>query len=470
MSSPTKTGTLTRETKPFDPHKALPGLLVASSPENAGTVDRCLVRPPFIVGRGSDCSLTMNEDKISKRHFQISGTADGLFLIADLSSRNGTFVDGRQLHLEERLSDTAVIRAGQSVFVFHADARPVFEFLNSDRLGFVGRFHVGSIIQDLKEAVLSGRHLLLAGPSGAGKELTARALTRLMGKPNSPLKLVTHNAARFSSEEEAAATLFGVGTRVFSNVDERAGLIESARGGLLFIDEVHNLPKRLQRSLLRVIEDGQTARIGETKTRSSDVLFIFAANIPGPSYGLAPDLLARLRVVRVPPLTERTADIPTIFNHVLRAALSRQQLEHGPVMSLLKGDHYETLCLDGFPDDNVRGLIDLADRLATRVAAGVAPERAIGSVFSERFAASPVTERPGPRKNIQTTAAAESEGVPLKTEWASRYEAHKTIIITAFKECDGNISALERFLRARGMRCSRRWLAVFLSKWGIRTD
>ncbi len=88
------------------------------------------------------------------------------------------------------------------------------------------------MIRHLKETALSSRHVLIAGPSGSGKELAAKALAGLMEDSGGPL--IAHNAAHFASQEEAATTLFGVGPRVFSGVDARAGLIEKAFGGTLF--------------------------------------------------------------------------------------------------------------------------------------------------------------------------------------------------------------------------------------------
>ena len=135
-----------------------------------------------------------------------------------------------------------------------------------------GNFHVGPLLLSLQQAAVSGRHVLLAGPSGAGKELCAQALAIMMGAGRKPLSLTAHNAARFTSEEEAASTLFGIGSKVFSNVDPRPGVVEQAHGGALFLDEIHNLPERVQRSLLRVIEDGLLSRIGQ---------LIVVATLPG---------------------------------------------------------------------------------------------------------------------------------------------------------------------------------------------
>jgi hypothetical protein len=450
----TTASTAPHEGMGFGRETRVPVLLVAYAPPAAVTVDRCVVAIAFTVGRGSDCDLPVLDDKMSKRHFCVSRTERGFFA-EDLGSTNGTFVGGARLAGRRPIEGACVIRAGRSVFVFHPDGAALLEPPPLDRFGMAGRFHAGSLLKDLEEATLSARHVLLAGPTGTGKELAARAIASMSAKVGAGPAILAHNAARFASADEAAATLFGVGPHVFSGVDGRPGLIEQAEGGVLFLDEVHNLPERVQRGLLRVIEDGETARIGETRTRPAGVSFVLASNQDGPTCGLAHDLFARLRRVRVPPLAERIADVPCIFDAVLKGALSRHGIGEADVLPLLGGDHYETLCLHGFENDNVRGLVDLADRLATRIAAKAAPPEAVTAVFMEHFGDGPVAARYGNK-------AGEADGT-------SHYERHKDLVIAAFRECGGNLSATERLLRDRGVRASRRWIAVFLEKWGVRS-
>lgn len=465
MTTIGKTDTLTLDRRPFDADTPIPAILAAHIPPGAIAVDRCIVRPPFVLGRSGECGLSVKESKISKTHFKITKISDG-FYIEDLGSTNGTFVNGGRLTHRQHLPDGAVIRAGQSVLVFHEDARIVFEASPpANRLGIVGRFHAAPFLQTLKETVLTQRHLLLAGPSGAGKELTAQAVAALIAAPKAPLKVTAHNAARFSSEEEAASTLFGVATRVFSNVDARPGLIETAQNGVLFIDEIHNLPVRVQRTLLRVIEEGRFSRIGETSQNLTDVRFVFASNAPPPDHELALDLLARLMVLNVPSLRERVADIPGIFNHVLEHSMGRHGIPVKDALNALNGDHYESLCLDTFPESNVRGLIDLTDRIAARTASGMPVESAVSSIFAARFAKNQVALR----RTGASSLPPKSENTDT-AESNSHYERHRDIILSAYRECEGNVSAAERLLRHQGFRCSRRWLGVFLEKWGIREN
>jgi transcriptional regulator with AAA-type ATPase domain len=442
--------------------KTTPGILVAAAPEGSTTVDRCALEDAITVGRSPDCGLHIRDGKVSKHHFKIQQVGQD-FIIEDLGSTNGTRVNGIALEGSRRLDDQAVIRAGSAVIVFHPDAGPFLVPPPSQRFNIAGRFHTGPLIRALREAAVSSRHMLLAGPSGSGKELCAGALAHLLSESVEPLPLLAHNCALFSSEEEAAATLFGVEKRVFSNVDARPGLIERSRGGVLFLDEVHNLPERVQRTLLRVIEDGKYSRIGASSVSDADVRFVFASNAPPPSYELAPDLLARLLVTPIPPLANRLADIPTIFQSLLDRALTSRRMSHIHAVELLGADHYEALLLDGFPSDNVRGLVDLADRIAARITLGEPPEDAVETVFSERFTRR-LSEMPRRANSI-------SEAAPHPTQdlldGQSHYERNKDLIVSTLKACSGNLSATERVLRDKGLRCSRRWLREYATKWGV---
>ncbi len=429
----------------------IPALCLAYAPLGAATVDRCMLSGTFSVGRSLKCNIPLTDRKLSNTHFQI-GQQHGEFFIEDYCSTNGTFVNGMQVVAKTRLLRNSVIRAGRCVMVFHDDARDLLKSPPPNQLGIAGRFHVGGIIQELREASVTKHPVLLAGPSGAGKELAARALVSLMEASGRRLPLLEHNTARFVNEDEATTALFGVGEKIFSGVKARPGLIEQAEDGALFLDEVHNLPERVQRSLLRVIEDGNLQRIGEIASRSANAVFILASNTPGPTYGLAQDLLNRLRVVEIPSLSERVADVPTIFQTLLRGALREFSADETAVFALLSGDHYEALALHDFSGENVRGLVDFANRIASRIAAGSPPQNAVNTIFFERLRENPVIKRR--RGELQETG--------------SHYEDNKQVIIAAYRECQNNISATVNLLESNGLHSCRQRLSIYLKKWEVR--
>jgi DNA-binding NtrC family response regulator len=135
------------------------------------------------------------------------------------------------------------------------------------------------------------------------------------------------------------------------------------------------------------------ARIGETEEQRVDVRWVLASNEPGPEYGLAHDLVARLTVVPIPGLAARPADVPAIFLHVLAKALSRVGSDLAEVSGFLTADHFESLCLDGFEKNNTRGLIAIAESLAREMAAGTLPKVAVTRIFEKRYADGPVMHR-----------------------------------------------------------------------------
>lgn len=431
----------------FGVERSMPALLVVwTSEEGAVSVDRLEVTRSLVVGRNTASDLVVYDRRMSGSHFRITHR-DGTAIISDLGSRNGTFVHGKRLEKKTHMDTVSLIRAGQTLFVFHPYGADLIKTPPGDTHQMAGSFHTAGLITSLKEAALSKRNVLLCGPTGTGKELAASALAEMMGK-----RLYTFNAARMTSKEEAASTLFGVVPRFFSNVDGRTGLIDEANGGVLFIDEVHNLGVDIQKGLLRVIETGETTRMGESTPRHTDVRMVLASNAGGETRGLADDLFARLRQVDLSPLCQRRADIPDIFLALLMEQLVRHKIDPTSVLPQLKADFMEAMILDGFPRDNVRGLLNLSDRIATAVAAGKPARQAFMDVFMERFGQGAVATRPRP------------EGPSDR----SRYEQNKAAIIAAYEACDENISETVKELKQTGLRCSRRWLSVYLEKWGAR--
>jgi transcriptional regulator with GAF, ATPase, and Fis domain len=162
---------------------------------------------------------------------------------------------------------------------------------------------------------------LIHGETGTGKELVARAIHEASPRASGPFVVVDCAAL---PENLLDAELFGHTKGAFTGaVAARAGAIEAAEGGSVFLDEIGELPMSMQPKLLRALESRTVRRVGETAHREVDVRFISATHrdlLRMVSAGeFREDLYFRLSVlpVTVPPLRDRRDDIPVLVNHFL---------------------------------------------------------------------------------------------------------------------------------------------------------
>ncbi len=429
----------------------LPVLLVAYTPKSVSIIDRRPLVDSVTVGRRNGCDITVPDDKLSREHFRIMRAGYG-HTIEDLGSKNGTYVDGRPIGEMTELHDQAVIRSGRVVFVYNSGATDLYNAQEIDNCGLHGKYHSARILRMLAQCSMSGHHLFFVGPAGSGKKITANAFATMMDKP-----IILRNAASLFTEEEALSTLFGE--------DDRMGIIEEADGGILFLDEVHYLPKRVQKRIEAVMEDGQFTRVGEEEPRKANVRFIFASQELLPIQGREKHLLAGARMIqRVPilPLQERRADIPSLFNYYLTRALKQVRVAAGPIMNMFSIFHYETLILDGFSDGNVKGLIGFAGDIAARIDSGTEPDAAIKQTFSKRYGtvypAASLTDSNIVKVQRDTMEIKRPHNLPL-----DRYLA----IEDSYRRHDGNVSAMERDLRNQGLKYSRQALAKILDSMNL---
>ncbi|QYK01374.1 sigma-54-dependent Fis family transcriptional regulator [Shewanella psychrotolerans] len=163
--------------------------------------------------------------------------------------------------------------------------------------------------------------VLVSGESGSGKEVLVRYIHNLSPRKEQPFVAINCGALTDSVIE---GELFGYVKGAFTGADvDKVGLIESANGGTLFLDEVGELPLTTQVKLLRVIQEREVRRIGDTKTCPVDLRIISATNvdlIEAVKKGkFRQDLYYRLNIIEInlPPLRHRTEDILPICRHYL---------------------------------------------------------------------------------------------------------------------------------------------------------
>lgn len=190
-------------------------------------------------------------------------------------------------------------------------------FGQPDSLGIVGESESAwSLRSELLGAARADCHVLVTGPSGAGKELAAKAVHSLSKRANAPF--VSRSAATFP-DTLIDSELFGC-AKNYPNVGspERKGLIGEADGGYLFLDEIGELPAAQQAHLLRVLDrGGEYQRLGESRSRRSDMLVIAATNrdVEELKHDFAARFTARINVA---PLNKRLSDLPWLMAHLFR--------------------------------------------------------------------------------------------------------------------------------------------------------
>jgi two-component system nitrogen regulation response regulator NtrX len=173
--------------------------------------------------------------------------------------------------------------------------------------------------QTIDRAAKANSRILIVGPSGGGKELVARTLHAMSNRAEGPFVVI--NAAAITPER-METELFGVES-ADGESGRKAGALEEAHGGTLFIDEIADMPRETQNRILRVLVDQTFQRVGGTTKVSVDVRIISstARNLETEiaEGRFREDLYHRLSVVpiRVPPLSERREDIPELVEYFM---------------------------------------------------------------------------------------------------------------------------------------------------------
>ena len=185
-------------------------------------------------------------------------------------------------------------------------------------------------LRDARRTAQNRQDLLIRGERGTGKELFAQFIHRISAARNggraSPLVAVNSPVL---SPALFAAELFGIEPGSATGVVGRRGLLETANGGDIFLDEIADMAPEVQASLLRVLQERQVTPVGGRRPRNIDVRIIAATNadIDDPNAGMRADLLDRLRVggtLWLPPLRERIDDIPLLAERFVRDAETRR--------------------------------------------------------------------------------------------------------------------------------------------------
>jgi DNA-binding NtrC family response regulator len=397
------------------------------------------------VGKSTENDVVIDHPTVSRNHLVLRRQGDQ-FVVQDVGSTNGTFVNGAQIK-EGFLRPGALLEVGDvqlrlqpHLLALEVSPDP------SDRLGdLVGKsVPMRQIFALLQRIGPTDSTLLLIGETGCGKGAAARTVHKLSPRATGPF--VIFDCASVS-ENLIESELFGHEKGAFTGaVSQRVGCLERANGGTLFLDEIDDLPLDLQPKLLRALEDREFRRLGQSGPQNKFDARVVAASkkdLWGETQAnrFREDLYFRLSVftLTLPPLRDRKEDMPLLVD----------AMAQGPLWSRLAEKQRDQFSNHTWPG-NVRELRNAVERL--KHVADI-PELA-----SENF----LREYQGPQT---------PQGESLPVSYAGPFKEIKDDLIRAFEreyltrllsKSKGNIAKA-----ARDAGLDRKHLYSLLHKYGL---
>jgi two-component system, NtrC family, response regulator HydG len=271
------------------------------------------------IGSGQGVALKLEHATVSARHAKVH-RHDGRLMLQDLGSTNGTFLSGLRVY-EVELPLGVHARVGP--FEIWADSpRLAAAIRRSEYEGMVSEDpSMHALFAQIDRVAASDAPVAIAGETGTGKELVARAIHRRSKRAANAL--IPINCAAIA-RELVESELFGHEKGAFTGAAvSREGALSEAHRGTLFLDEIGELPLELQPKLLRALELGEVKKVGATRPEIVDVRFVCATH-----RSLADevrrnrfreDLYFRVAVLTlyVPPLRQRRSDVPLLWDHFM---------------------------------------------------------------------------------------------------------------------------------------------------------
>ncbi|MEM9072092.1 MAG: sigma 54-interacting transcriptional regulator [Myxococcota bacterium] len=428
-------------------------------------------RDTVSIGAADDNDLVLRDETVSRYHCQLFQEG-GSYLVRDLGSTNGTFVNRVRIR-EAWLKPGCTLSLGTTELRFAASDEK-FRIVPSEKSRFmdlIGRdAKMREIYAILEKIAPTDATVVIEGETGTGKEVVARSTHQASRRAGGPFMVFDCGAV---PENLIESELFGHEKGAFTGaITTRQGVFEMANGGTVFLDELGELQLDLQPKLLRVLEQREVKRVGGTKPIKVDVRVVAATNRNLEEEVRAgrfrEDLFYRLSVVRLilPPLKKRKDDIPLLIQQFLKTGRFNRTPEGGRRVRQISRSALDRLLEYDFPG-NVRELHNVIERavsfadtdtievkdLPDHIAIQHRPfleepthvEKTVGKI------AAPVV---GPAPDLQSTFK------DAKEEWVSAFE--KEYIEALLKRNDGNISHA-----AREAEIDRKYFRKLMKKYGI---
>lgn len=311
-----------------------------------------------------------------------------------------------------------------------------------DRCGFIGENpRVKELLKTVERIAPTDAPVLVLGENGTGKELIANAIHKNSRRKNAPFVMVNLGGISTSLFE---SEMFGHSKGAYTGaVSERKGRFELADKGTIFLDEIGDLTQDCQVKLLRVLQQHTFERLGESRTRKTDIRAICATNADLPAmvreHTFREDLFYRINLItlRIPPLREHRDDIPLLTRSFMESA-SRSHGIRCPEISHEALGYLSRLPYPG----NVRQLRNMVERAVLMCAGGILEKCDF--------------EADG---NIQDVSATDLKG---SLEGATLEDLEAAAIAEAVRKYDGNLSRV-----AAALGITRQSLYRKIEKHGI---
>ena len=417
------------------------------------------------IGRAADCDLVVDHPSVSRRHALLSVGCPSR--IEDLGSANGIRIGEVVLRAEHAILEQGRAAAiGGALLVVHgALGGPPRKRLDRGSASTeAGRSDSVTVVRDdetrrihatVDLVAKSSIPVLLLGETGVGKDVLAEAIHRRSPRASRPFVRVNCAALPTALLE---SELFGFERGAFTGAGQaKAGLVESADGGTMFLDEIAEMDPSMQSKLLHVLERGEVTRLGSLRPRPVDVRFVAATNrhidALVASGAFRKDLYFRLKglSIVVPPLASRRVEIAPLAEHFLERActkLNRPTLQISPAA---------LECLQRYEwPGNIRELRNVVDRAAA-LCTGSVIEIAHLPVECTALPSGNKTDREEPPPRI-----AEAPEPMLDEARRAARSVERQHIVDALERCAGNQSAAARMLGI-----SRRTLVARLAEYKI---
>jgi DNA-binding NtrC family response regulator len=315
--------------------------------------------PKATFGRGQEDSVLVlangslqvdvRDPWMSSQHGEILQSRvanDCHFILQDLGSRNGCMVDGHPVTGSHSLTHGDIIEMGCTFWKFVQGVLPDYDAVCRAIYSgatpiptFCLRF--ASELSRLTLIAQSNVPVILSGESGAGKEVLSREIHQRSGRTG---RFVALNCAALP-EGLIESELFGHRKGAFTGaIADKTGVVEEADNGTLLLDEIGDMPLGAQAKLLRLLQEGNFTRVGDTRAREVDVRFLAATHRQLPEMveqeRFRGDLYARLNGyhMTIPPLRERSEDLGLLIGHCV--------LNHGPEIAISNASYRALLHYD----------------------------------------------------------------------------------------------------------------------------